>query len=420
MFESNLGRIKEENQMEPMKLYFDVRDILRAPRLALSGKKIWVMLSANIPGYVLYWLLTYLSLAIAGVSFGDAWDKYGLYPCVVGNDPNWAAYLVWIIGILAWLAAMVLGSVAVARITYKQLKGDEFYSSSDAWKFVKKHWHAPVFTHISILIIALFFVVMAAIFALIGKIPYFGELFFGIPYLLWFFGSVFVVYTVVVLVVSVFFTHAIVSTLEEDTMGAVFQNYSITWSQPWRIVLYLPLIGALIYAGFMVFGWFITVGYQLINIVFGHRWLMGDKLSEMVDWATNIVLAPSSPVAWILGLYSGPWWYFDVPEATVSLGVVEYVGGFFICVSLFLLVATLISYALTTQVVGETIAVVIFKKKTDDENLLQRKDEEELEAEEEETDLSTEEPQSTYEEEATESSESSNEEEEGPETQRGE
>jgi len=40
--------------MEPMKLYFDVRDIFRAPRLALSGKKIWIFLVANLIGYVCY------------------------------------------------------------------------------------------------------------------------------------------------------------------------------------------------------------------------------------------------------------------------------------------------------------------------------------------------------------------------------
>ena len=57
----------------------------------------------------------------------------------------------------------------------------------------------------------------AAVFALIGKIPYLGELFFGIPYLIWFFGSVFVVYTSIVLIVASFFTPAIVGAMEEDT-----------------------------------------------------------------------------------------------------------------------------------------------------------------------------------------------------------
>lgn len=368
--------------MGPMKLYFDFRDIFRAPRLALSGKKIWTMLEANIAGYAFYWILTTISLATAGISFSDGWAKYGLYPCLVGNEANWVSWVIWGAGVVLWFAAVVLGSTAVARITYKQLKGDEFYSSGDAWRFVKKHWHAPVFTHISVAIIALFFVVMAAIFALIGKIPYLGELFVGVPYLLWFFGSVFVAYTAAVFVVSVFFTHAVVATLEEDTMGAVFQNYSITWSQPWRTVAYLGVLGTLIYAGATVFTWFMSAGYGLINLVFGHKWLMGAKLAGMVDWSSQIVLEKLSTAIWYLGFSAGPSRIFDI-SAPGTLGPLEYVGAAFIAVSLFLIVGTVLSYAASVQVVGETLAVVIFKKKTDDENLLERKDEEELEEEEE-------------------------------------
>ncbi|MFQ6615895.1 MAG: hypothetical protein ACE5HZ_03900 [Fidelibacterota bacterium] len=368
--------------MGPMNLHFDFRDVFRAPRLALSGKKIWTLLEANIVGYAVYWILTYVSLAVSGIPFSQAWAKYGLYPCLVGNEGNWASYAIWTAGVIFWLAALVLGATAVSRITYKQLKGDEFYSSGDAWRFVKKHWHAPVFTHLSVAIIALFFVVMAVVFGLIGKIPYLGELFFGIPYLLWFFGSVFVVYTAVVLVVSFFFTHAIVATLEEDTMGSVFQNYSITWSQPWRAVVYLVLLGGLIYVGVTVFTWFLSAGYGLINLVFGHTWLMGSKLASMMSWSSDIVLDRLSPGLWYLGFSASPSTIIDIP-AGGPLSAVEYVGGFFIAVSLFLVVASVISYALSVQVVGETLAVVIFRKKTDDENLLERKDEEELEAEEE-------------------------------------
>lgn len=373
--------------MGPMNLHFDVRDIFRAPRLALGGKKIWIMLIANLVGYAGYWLLTYASLLAAGISFNQAWSKYGLYPCLFGNEVTYIpAWILYVLGSIIWLIMLVLGSTAVARVTYKQLKGDEFYSSGDAWKFVKKHWHAPVFTHLSIALIVLFFVVMAAVFALIGKIPYFGELFFAIPYLLWFFGSVFVAYTLVVLVISVFFTHAIVGTLEEDTMGAVFQNYSITWSQPWRIVLYLTIICGLMYAGLLIFGWFMRAGYELINIVYGHKWLMGDKLANMVGWATNIVIGPNSPIAWGLGCYSGGICSINVPIVASPLGPMEYIGGTFIAVFLFLIIGTVISYAFAIEAVGETIALVIFKKKSDDENLLERKDEEELEAETDKTD----------------------------------
>ena len=366
--------------MQPMKLHFDVRDIFRAPRLALGGKKIWILLQANLVGYVAYFVLTHLSFLVDGWSIGKVWAEYGLYPCLIGNDSGVVALVIWLLGCLAWFVAILLGATAVARVTYKQLKGDEFYSSGDAWKFVKKHWHAPVFTHLSIAVIALFFVVMAAVFALIGKIPFLGELFFGIPYLLWFFGSVFVAYTTVVLVVSIFFTHAVVGTMEEDTMGAVFQNYSITWSQPWRTLLYLPLIYTLVYAGMAIFSSFMCMGYGLINIVFGHDSLMGSKLHRMVSWASDMVLEPISPITQAFNINDV---HSYLPDASGALGPMEYFGAVFVALSLFLIVGTVLSYGLSVKVVAQTIAVVIFRMKTDEENLLERKDEEELELENE-------------------------------------
>ena len=67
--------------MGPMNLYFNVRDIFRAPRLALSGKKIWIFIVGNLAGFIAYWVFSYLSLAMSGMALSDAIAKYGLYPC---------------------------------------------------------------------------------------------------------------------------------------------------------------------------------------------------------------------------------------------------------------------------------------------------------------------------------------------------
>ena len=58
-----LNDFKKEFFMGPMNLYFDFRDIFRAPRLALSGKKIWIFIVGNLAGYIVYWVFTYLSSA---------------------------------------------------------------------------------------------------------------------------------------------------------------------------------------------------------------------------------------------------------------------------------------------------------------------------------------------------------------------
>ena len=379
--------------MERMKLYFDVRDIFRAPRLGLSGKKIWVFLSANLIGFTIYWILSYISLMSSGMSFTEAWNRFGLYPCLYGTPANWWSWLIYWIGIIFWFYTIFLACTAVSRITFKQLKGNEFYSAGDSIHFVKKHWRPVILTPISLLLIIIFFVLMAIAFALVGKIPIIGELLFAIPYLFYFFGSVFTIYTAIVLLISLIYTPAIVGTYEDDTMGTVFQSYSITWSQPWRIVAYhfvlLPIMGL----GFFIFKWFWFTGFKLINGVFGMNWLMGEKLGKIVSWATDVV-TPSAvfnfPSNFHLSLGSlqlnvQPWEFALLYDSNLS--ATEYLAGGILVFFFFILILSVFSYALSLLSVGETIMFVLFRNKSDAENLLERLNEDN---EKEEDDLMTE------------------------------
>jgi len=382
--------------MGPMKLYFDFRDIFRAPRLGLSGKKIMVFTVANLIGWAVYWVLTYLAFSVSGYSFNAIWDAYGLYPCLFGHTAAWYGWTIYYIGLLFWFFSLNFACTSVARITYKQLKGDEFFSSGDAWKYSKKHWYPIVFTSISLMAIVVFFLIGAVIFALIGKIPYIGEFLFSLPYLLYFFGAVFTVYTIVVFVISILYAPAIVGAYEEDTMGAVFQSYSITWSQPWRILVYHSLLLPILGIGVAVLRFFWIGGYYLINTVFGQSWLMGSKLTHVVGRATDIVL-PFRNICCNTGCCNGHMMHHHIhnagasclmhlPNGTVLSGT-ESVSAVILAIFLFVLLFTVFSYALSTLSVGETLMFVIFKKKSDDDNLLERKDEDELEEEEENEDM---------------------------------
>ena len=80
-----------------MNLYFDIRDIFRSPRLALSGKKIWIFLRANISGYLVYFIFNYLGLMLMGQSMKYIWATQGLYPCLYLFELTWySALLFWI------------------------------------------------------------------------------------------------------------------------------------------------------------------------------------------------------------------------------------------------------------------------------------------------------------------------------------
>jgi len=376
--------------MDPMKLYFDVRDIFRAPRLALSGKKVIIFMQANLVGYAVYWMLNYLGAAVHGMSFSDTWAAYGLYPCLLSLDSlsGIACVLYWI-GAAFWFYAISLGATAVSRVTYKQLKGDEFYSGGDAWSYVKKHWHPVIFSSISLALILAFLFFLAAIFALLGKIPYVGEFLFVLPYFLYFFGSVFTIYTGIVFLVALVYTPAIVGTYEEDTMGTVWHNFSITWGQPWRIILYHAALVPVLVLGAYLFSHAWISGYGLINAVYSHEWFMGSKLLNVVGWATQAV--HPGALCSLLGnicsicsaCYAGCVSCGSLLTSSgVALSGTEQVAAFILAVFLFLLIVSAVSYTMAVLSVGETLMFIIFKKRSDDDNLLERKDEEELEDEE--------------------------------------
>ena len=375
--------------MGPIKLNFDYRDLFRAPRLALSGKKIWIFIVGNLAGFIAYWIFSYLSLVLAGKQFSDAVAQYGLYPCLFGNEAEWYSWLLYLLGIFIWTVMILLSCTAVSRVTIKQLKGDDFFSSSDAWSYVYKHWHAIVLSPIAILLIALIFILFAGGFAFLGSIPFLGELLFVIPFILYFFGSLFTIYTFFVFLVSLIYTPSIVGVYEEDTMGTVFNSYSITISHCWRIILYHLLLFSLLILGIEIFTWFSVNAIGFINYLFGCEWFMAGKLTNISalasslvcpQWICEIVSSIRDTITSWFGLcYCIPSLFVNSCEVqSNNISTMETISGVILSVSYFLIGLSIISYGLSIISVGETLMFLTFKKKSDDDNLLLRKDEDDI------------------------------------------
>ena len=70
--------------MIPYKLSYNYKDLFKSPRIALSGKKIWVFLVANLFGYASYWLATYIAILISGIPAKELLTIHGLYPSIQG------------------------------------------------------------------------------------------------------------------------------------------------------------------------------------------------------------------------------------------------------------------------------------------------------------------------------------------------
>jgi len=222
---------------------------------------------------------------------------------------------------------------------------------------------------------------MAVIMALIGKIPFLGEVIFVGLYPLYFVGSVFVLYTAVVLGVLILYLPAILACNEDDALGSTFQAYAITWNQTWRAVVYSTLIGTLTVVGATLYGWVITAGYHFINWVFGSSWLMGSKLGPILAWAEQIVF---SGYSYLFTYIPGQFAPLSPLTADVNLAYVsgwEAFIGSVLAILLLLIYGSVVAYGLSIISVGQSLSFLIYKLKTDDENLLERMDEEDLTAE---------------------------------------
>ena len=375
--------------MGPYSLNFDYRDIFLSPKLGLSGKKIWVFVRGNILGFSSYWILTYLALTVEGRDLMTSVESHGLYPILFGTKMQWYSWVIYWLGIIFWLGIILLSSTAVSRITLKQIKGNDFFSGKDGWKYSKKHMSSILLTPLALISIITFFVIFASFIGLISSIPFIGKILFVVPYVVYFFGSVFTIYTAIVFLVSMLFTPSIVGVYEEDTIGAVFNSYSITLGHAWRLVLYYLILFPLVFLSVEIMSWFWMNGMGFVNFVFGSDWLLGNDLYLLSSYASSIVFTPiietisgiKEAVTNFIGFsYTLPKVFPYVFESIPTrMSGIETIFSLLLAVSYFIIGLSILSFGLSILSVGHTIMFIIFKKRGEDDNLLNRVDEDEIE-----------------------------------------
>jgi hypothetical protein len=238
---------------------------------------------------------------------------------------------------------------------------------------------------IFIFIIA-FFVIAALVMGFIGKIPFIGELgtaLLTVPYI---FASLLLLFIIISFIVALFFVPAIIATSDEDALGGVFQSFSITYNQLWRIILYYLLLLLIYFLGVFIFALVLKTAYKIFISLFTLS--MGGKMLALQEQALHVV-DRSLPVlyGW---LHSLP---FNLGE-TVYLTSQHPMGsgesgtmilsGYLLGIFLLFFGGIVLAYGEALWNSGLTITYIILYNKQEKENLLEREDEE-LKEEDEET-----------------------------------
>lgn len=367
-------------------MHFNFKDLFRAPRLGFSLQRIWINGLGLLTGYLAYLIITYISFFASGYSFLEVWYTFGLLPCAFAMPVPWYGTVIYIIGLAVLIAILLLTNTAVARVVYMTLRDELFYTWTQAYKFALKKWVSSVGAMLTFIFIIAFFIVAALIMGLIGRIPYVGELgtsLLTVPYI---FTALLLFFIILAFFVGTFFVPAILATSDEDALGGVFQSFSITFNQPWRIVVYTSIIGILEFVGFFLFAASIKISYNIFYWLFSIG--MGEKISHISKYSLSIIdhtfpalynwahALPANLGNWIYMIHQHP----AMPEVSGTVAV----SGYIFAVFLIIIGGSILAYAEAIGNSGLTIIYVILYKLQENENLLEREDEELKEEEEEE------------------------------------
>lgn len=353
------------------KLYYNYRDILKAPRLALMGKNIFLMMFHIMTGYLVYLVLTYLALLIDGGSIKMTWQDYRLFPFgPLAFDSTWAKFI-WYLGGVFWMAMFLRGSLGVARSSFEELRGNFFFSSREAMRFIRKNSRIVYRAVIGVLLFIAFLIILGLIIGLIAKIPVVGDVFYGFFYGFPFFiVSLFAVLVIFLLTTLLLTGPAVVAIKGEDAMTTLFDGFSAITSQPLRWTLYLG--GSVVLAKFSTF----VLTYASFRAMQFTNWttgiIMGDKQVDLFARGTADIFY-SFPytdffTSLIPGISINPDNFFDL-YASADLSWSMSLGGIFIMISVLFILFFIISYFLNTLVCAQVIAFLDIRNATHQEKL---------------------------------------------------
>jgi hypothetical protein len=363
----------------PMKLHYNFKDVLRAPKIGLSAKKIWVQFLGFLAGTAMYSALAYIAFIVSGYSASEVWHFYHFVPLPFGENLNILGTFFIAMGVFLFVLSFLFAGTAVAKLTYEQLKGDDFYEIKRAVRFSFREGKSVILAPITLAVGIALIIVMGIILGLIGKVPWFGEIFLLITSIPAFCAAIFVVYLFVSLAVSLLISGAVSATSNSDTFDIIFETFSTINDQSWRFLTYESLLVGVKAVATGILAFIVGRSIALISFVLGAEFLMGPKFQGIQEAALSYFTTTSEPCLYKL---SGIFGFLridpllKVPLHTPSLPVPQAILGIVFGIFLYFIVMIVLSYAGSILWSGNTLIYLVLAKKKDDIDLLCREEKE--------------------------------------------
>ncbi len=228
-----------------------------------------------------------------GLSLKKAIAIYGLLIL-----PGWVLWLLfrnpWWFLIL--LVPYFFLKIAISKMVFEQLKGDDFYPLDKSMKFALRNFkHYVAFFMVDVVLIAFFYLLFVLI-AFLGKINFvIGALL--LPLALFVFA--FILYLVIALIMSESVGVSAIVTQEYDAFDTLYESLSMFNSQVYRFVFYKLInliqsalvgiiVGLVLHLGFVA--WSRIAGWSVLdNPVYGYVMAFALSFSVSVWFATDLI-----------------------------------------------------------------------------------------------------------------------------------
>lgn len=360
---------------------FNFKDVFRAGRFGFSAKKIWIGFAGLTIGLILYCLFAYAAFATSpNWTITQVWQTFRYIPHPFGVHLAWWGWVIWGVGVALFGFMKMISLCAIAKVTFEQLRGDEFYEAKEAFKFAFKNWKGVFLSPVTLAIVIGVILLFGFILGLGGRIPYVGQILVGIFALPIFAAALFLVYLCVVFFVSLFLSPSVVATTKSDTFDTLFEVFSVLNDQPWRLFLWETVLAVVSFVGAFILGFFVKRGLLLSKFALS-LWA-GPRHWMDIVWMKGLWYLPQAafpPFSWIANGF--------LPVMTTSR--VTYVAGngaeafagWLLGLSFHFVVIFVIAYALAIVGSGNALIYTVLVKIKDDKNLLERREEEEFEPE---------------------------------------
>ena len=351
------------------KMRFDIRDIPAAARYGLSARKLWIYVKALLFGWACVFVFGNLGYLAAGATLDHVWQEARLLPLPAGVFwESLPAMLILAVGLVLAVVSLLRAGLKVARITFEQIRGDDFYSGRDAEAFAKEHFKPVIITPLVLLAGIILAVVGGLVLGLLADIPGgVGPVIAGIVAVPAWALALLVVLAALAFIVSFWLVPAIVASTKGDSFESLFELFSTITSQPWRLVLYNLVSGLVRMLGLLVFAAFAAAALKFVSLTMspftGGDILYDSVASGLRQLAPGLVGAGSTIFSPVGAVASGPAW--------------SGLGGVLCAISGVLIFLTVGSYWLASCTSGWTLTYLALRHRKDGEDLLQRADDEE-------------------------------------------